>query len=88
MPKWLSGLVIGALALFLANLALSNMPGQVETLTAAVDLTSTVVGFITLAVGLGAISITAAQEGISAVSTTQAAAPGILAVTGALLLVG
>ncbi len=89
MPKWLVGLVIGALALFVANWALANIKPQVDTLTAAIDLTSTVIGFLSVAIGLGAITFTAAttENGLDGMGTAKVAAPGVLAVTGALLLV-
>jgi hypothetical protein len=86
MREALVGLAIGVLALFVANLALTNFPQQIETLLAAIDLTGTIIGFITLATGLGGLLVVANANGLNNVSTTQAAAPGILAISGALLL--
>ena len=55
----------------MANWALVNIKPQVDTLTAAIDLTSTVIGFLGVAIGLGAITFTAAtaKNGFDSMST-------------------
>jgi uncharacterized membrane protein len=88
LPRLVYGLVVGALALFVANWALTNLADTVAAFTAAVDLTKTVIGFVTLAAGLGTLSIAAAQKtgGIAALTVQEVSGGGSLAVVGAILL--
>jgi multisubunit Na+/H+ antiporter MnhC subunit len=88
LPRWLYGLAVGALALFVANWALANLAEFVAAFTAALDLTKIVIGFVTLAAGLGTLSIEAAKKngGIAALSVQEVSGGASLAVVGALLL--
>lgn len=88
LPRWVYGLAVGALALFVANWANGNLTAFVASFTAAVDLTKIVIGFVTLAAGLGSLSISAARQpgGIAALRVQQVSGGASLAVVGAILL--
>lgn len=49
MATWINGLLIGIVALFLASLALGNAKASADVLTAAIDLSSKVIGYLSLA---------------------------------------
>ena len=88
MATLLLGLVTGALALFVANWALTNVAGPVESLTAAIELSTTVIGYISLAAGLGAVTVKAAgARAITALTTQDVAGPAVFALAGAILLI-
>ena len=89
MATWLVGIIVGALALFIANWALANLEPQVETLTAAIDLSTTVIGYISLAAGLGSAMVKATTVGsLTDLSTQDVAGPAVFALAGAILLIG
>lgn len=87
MATWINGLLIGIVALFLANLALGSAKTSVDVLTAAIDLSSKVIGYLSLAVGLGsAIARAFSAGGIGLLTPHNAIGPALFAVTGALLV--
>lgn len=88
MPKWIVGLAFGALALIGANWALANYPAQVKQFTDAVDLASTAIGFLGVAVGLGGLTYTAATtaNGLTGLSREEILGPGVVAIVGAIML--
>lgn len=88
MATAFTGLLIGALALFVANLALGSWPDEVKTVTAAIELSTTIIGYVSLAVGLGAATKKAVDKGgVSALAIQEAAGPAVFAIAGAILLI-
>ena len=82
------GLVLGLLALVVARLALSSFPEPIEALVGAIDLSTTVIGYISLAAGLAAaIQKAIGAGGIAELTTETAAGPAVFALAGAILLI-
>lgn len=86
MPRWIVGLVIGVLALFVANWAIGQAPDVVSQIVADMDLAAQVIGFIGVSIGLGSLSFSAVTKGINALGTEDVAGPGVFAIAGAILL--
>ena len=83
------GIVIAALAWFLANLLLGSVTDeQVATFTAAIEFVSLVIGFIALFTGIGAWVIKAfgTAGGFTGLSVQETATPAALTIAGAILL--
>lgn len=85
-PRWLVGLVVGALALFVANWALTNLVDWVTSVSAAIDLTSKVIGFLGVAIGLGSIGVSASTKGLTGLDAPDISGPGVITIAGAILL--
>ena len=83
------GVVCAALTWVLAYLILDRWsPESVKTFTNAIDLVTTVVGFVTLFSGLGAWLVKASSTtgGFLAIKAADAVAPATLTIAGAILL--
>jgi hypothetical protein len=82
------GLVCGLLALFVAGWALANAAGTVTTIETNVALVTKVTGYISLVVAFGAWVAKANDTtgGFLAMTARETAAPGALALTGAILI--
>ena len=83
------GLVIAALAWFLANMLLGNITEeQITTFTESIDFVTLVVGYIALFAGIGAwvIKSLGSSGGFTTLTFQESATPAALTIAGAILL--
>jgi hypothetical protein len=82
-----TGLLFGVIALGLAGLVVAfASPDLVTGIGTTVDLAQKVLGFFGVTIGLGTIGAKALRSGAEGLTWDNAAWPGILTVTGALML--